>query len=229
VFRENATSITLEAENATLAGPKVLTNHGGYTGTGFADYQNNSNDYIEWNATVANAGPYTLTFRYALGTSARNLAIRVNGTVVSSNLSFPRTTNWATWNTISISANLVSGVNRIRATATGNSGPNMDNLKIAPGSPAIASRSLNENGAALLFPNPASNFLYINLAAKKGEIIKLNLINTMGQKVKDFNYQAETDGVNTISLDIQRLKDGPYYIRISTGNSITTKKAYINQ
>jgi hypothetical protein len=45
-----------EAEDAFLSGPVKSTVFPGYTGTGFADYVNPSNDYIEWTVNVGTSG-----------------------------------------------------------------------------------------------------------------------------------------------------------------------------
>lgn len=123
-----------EAENATLSGVIVGSENGGYSGTGYADYQNTSNDYIQWTVNAASAGSYTLEFRYANGgTGDRPLKIEVNGVVVSSSLSFPATGSWTTWGTVNIGASLNAGNNTMKATDIGSSGGNIDYLKIIGG------------------------------------------------------------------------------------------------
>jgi hypothetical protein len=144
-----------------------LNNQAGYTGTGFADYQNASNDYVQWSATVPTAGNYTLTFRYSMGNTPRTLAISVNGTTVNGSLTFPRTTTWTTWTTISIPATLTAGTNLIRATAIGSSGPNLDQLVISNTAQAstIASNedAFDRRGRCSfkVYPNPAKQELSI--------------------------------------------------------------------
>jgi hypothetical protein len=44
-----------EAENATLSGPSIASANGGYSGTGYADYNNNTSDYVEF-TLVSNSG-----------------------------------------------------------------------------------------------------------------------------------------------------------------------------
>jgi hypothetical protein len=128
----SGTATIYQAENATLSGPIVASQHTGYTGTGYADYQNANNDYIQWTVNATKAGTYTLTFRYANGgTGDRPLAIAVNGTTVKSSLSFPVTANWDTWSTVSLTVTLNAGNNTIRATATGQSGGNVDYLQVS--------------------------------------------------------------------------------------------------
>ncbi|WP_194904328.1 carbohydrate-binding protein [Catenulispora rubra] len=120
-----------EAENALLSGPVVRADHSGYTGTGFADYQNANNDYVQWKINVPTTGTYTLSFRYANGgTSNRPLATTVDGKAIST-LPFAPTANWDTWAVQPLTVTLTAGQHTVRATATGQSGPDMDNLSVA--------------------------------------------------------------------------------------------------
>ncbi|WP_431894915.1 discoidin domain-containing protein [Nonomuraea sp. bgisy101] len=123
-----------QAENATLSQATVASNHAGYTGSGFVDYVNTVGGYVEWTVQAATAGPATLTFRYANGTTAvRPLAIAVNGTVA--NRDFPGTGAWATWSDLTLTATLKAGANTVRATATGAAGgPNLDKLTVGASS-----------------------------------------------------------------------------------------------
>ncbi len=121
-----------QAEDATLSQASVATNHTGYTGTGFVDYVNAVGGYIQWTVEVASAGPATLTFRYANGTTTdRPMDITVNGTSAGAR-SYPATANWDTWADDTVTANLNAGANTIRATATtAGGGPNVDKLTVA--------------------------------------------------------------------------------------------------
>jgi hypothetical protein len=113
-----------------VVGAKVLATSGGFTGTGYVDYQNATGDYVEWtvNATVTASHP--LTFRFANGSTARPLELKINGAVVNGALSFPGTGSWTTWNTVAMTAALKAGANTVRLTATGSNGPNLDNLVV---------------------------------------------------------------------------------------------------
>lgn len=119
-----------EAESALLSGPIAASGHAGYTGTGYADYQGASNDFVEWTVNAPAAGSYRLDFRYALVSGSRPLAIRVNGTVVAASHAFPSTGAWTTWSLTGLNVNLVAGSNKVRATAIGSSGPNVDHLMV---------------------------------------------------------------------------------------------------
>ena len=120
---------TYQAENAAMSGAVVRSNQPGYTGTGFADYINNSGDYVEWTITNPTAATRGLTWRFA-STSARTLSLSINGVVVNSALTFPSTTSITAWLDKAVTATLPAGTVTIRLTATGTSGPNIDYLEI---------------------------------------------------------------------------------------------------
>ena len=145
-----ASSTTYEAESALLSGPIKSTAHAGYTGTGFVDYQAASGDFVEWTVNAPTAGAYTLAFRYANGGgSSRPLAIEVNGAVASSSLPFPSTGGWTAWSTVSLNAQLSAGSNKVRATAIGQSGGDLDNLRVtAVANPVLAVRKTAGCGLA---------------------------------------------------------------------------------
>ncbi|WP_250572479.1 glycosyl hydrolase family 95 catalytic domain-containing protein [Nonomuraea sediminis] len=119
-----------QAENARISQGAVESNHLGYTGTGFVNFDNVAGSYAEFSVTAAAAGPYTITFRYANGTTTnRPMDIAVNGTTV--NRTFTGTGSWDTWQTLSITAQLAAGANTIRATGTtASGGPNLDKITI---------------------------------------------------------------------------------------------------
>jgi hypothetical protein len=125
----------LQAETATLSQAVVATNHTGFTGTGFVDYNNVSGSFVEWTVNAPTAGGVSMVFRYANGSTAnRPMTITVNGTAVATNKAFNPTANWDTWADTTVTATLAAGANKVRATATGTSGgPNVDKLTVTFG------------------------------------------------------------------------------------------------
>jgi aryl-phospho-beta-D-glucosidase BglC (GH1 family) len=126
----------LQAEDATISQGVVESNHTGYTGTGFVNYDNVAGSYVQFTVNAAGAGTAPLTFRYANGTSSnRPLAVSVNnGAPV--NLDFPVTSSWTDWREVTVNAALSAGANSVRATATGPSGgPNLDRLSAGASGP----------------------------------------------------------------------------------------------
>ncbi|MGW2014348.1 cellulase family glycosylhydrolase [Streptomyces sp. NPDC001927] len=127
-----AAPVTHEAETATVSQGVVESNHTGFTGSGFVNYDNVTGSSVQWNVNAAQAGSATLTLRYANGTATnRPMDIAVNGTVVAAGKSFAGTGAWTSWATTTLTANLKAGANTVRATATtANGGPNVDHLKV---------------------------------------------------------------------------------------------------
>lgn len=117
-----------EAENATISQGAVESNHAGFSGSGFVNYDNVMGSYVEWTVSAASAGAATLIIRYANGTSQnRAMDVIVNGTVVEAGRSFPGTGAWSSWATTGIPVTLAAGGNTVRALAvTSNGGPNVD-------------------------------------------------------------------------------------------------------
>ncbi|MEU9861120.1 cellulase family glycosylhydrolase [Streptomyces sp. NPDC047971] len=134
-----AAPVTHEAETATVSRGAVESNHGGFTGSGFVNYDNASGGYVQWNVNAAQAGTATLTLRYANGsTTNRPMDISVNGAVAAAGKAFGGTGAWTSWTTATITANLKAGANTIRATATTtNGGPNVDHLTVDTAAPVV--------------------------------------------------------------------------------------------
>lgn len=146
----HAAPVRYEAESAAITRGAVESNHPGFTGTGFVNYDNVVGSFVEWSIPAATAGNVSVAIRYANGTGVdRPMDISVNGTLVRGALSFPGTGSWDTWRTVTFTVGLSAGTDRIRATAvTAGGGPNVDSLSVgvpgdtqppsAPGQPACS-------------------------------------------------------------------------------------------
>lgn len=122
----------LEAESATVSQGVVESNHLGFSGTGFVNYDNVVGSWVEFSVNATAAGPASIVVRYANGTTVnRPMDITVNGTVAAAGVSFPGTGNWDTWASATIPVTLAAGTNTVRATATtANGGPNLDYAEV---------------------------------------------------------------------------------------------------
>ncbi|KOV78576.1 carbohydrate-binding protein [Nocardia sp. NRRL S-836] len=132
----SAPALEQEAENATISQGVVESNHTGFSGTGFVNYDNVVGSYVEYTVTAAAGGEHDLTFRYANGTTTdRPVSVTVDGANAQT-LSFPGTGAWTTWQTRTARVTLKAGPNKVRATATtANGGPNADRLTAVPQGP----------------------------------------------------------------------------------------------
>jgi alpha-L-fucosidase len=121
-----------EAESATIFHGTADSDHTGFSGTGFVNYANEVGSYVEVTVPDAQAGPATLTLRYANGTTAnRPLAVSVNGGSPAT-VAAGGTGAWTTWTNATVPVTLVAGTNVIRLTSTtANGGPNLDYVEVA--------------------------------------------------------------------------------------------------
>jgi glucose/arabinose dehydrogenase/phosphatidylethanolamine-binding protein (PEBP) family uncharacterized protein len=174
-----AAAVRYEAETATISQGVVESNHAGFTGTGFVNYDNVVNSYVEWTINGAQAGSHALTLRYANGTTVdRPMKVAVNGTVVASNLSFPGTGAWTTWKDVSVTASLTAGTNKVRATAlTANGGPNADHLDDTFAGPVDPEP-----------PTPPTNLAVSNIKSNAAT----------------FSWTAATDNVGVVRYEINK-------------------------
>ena len=194
--------VDYQAEGASISQGVVESNHTGYTGTGFVNYDNVAGSYVEWSVPATQAGAATLTFRFANGTTAnRQMDIAVNGTLAGDNVSFTGTGAWTTWQTATVSVNLAAGANTVRATAvTANGGPNLDRLTVdAGGGPNPGGTPVAANGQL--------SVCGVKLCNQNGKPIQLRGMSTHGlqwysQCVNDASLNALA---NDWHADIMRI------------------------
>lgn len=177
------TSSLVIQENATgfcSVDGTVDTNYSGYTGTGFANTNNATGAGISWTVSIPSAGTYTLKWRYA-STSSRPANLKVNGTVVASNLAFASTGAWTTWaetGTTSVSLAAGNGVIRLEATTSSGLG-NIDNMTITGISPTgVACTGVKSTNAEEEVSGEAKK-----MATDKPTILSSEYYTLTGQKV----------------------------------------------
>ncbi len=165
-----------EAENASIGQGAVESNHAGFSGTGFVNYDNVTGSYVEYTITADQGGEHDLTFRYANGTTVdRPVSVTVDGAGAQT-VSFPGTGAWTTWQTRTAKVTLHAGSNKIRATATtANGGPNADKLTAVLVGPP-------DNEA----PTPPRNLQFVS-----------STHNSVSLK-----WEAATDNVGVVGYDI---------------------------
>ena len=238
-FLPVSASSTYEAENASLSGPKVATNNSGFSGSGFADYINKNNDYVEWTVDVAATTSYDLSFRYANGSNSnRNLQVSLDGQVIDTLVGYP-TADWSTWRSEDVAlSSLSAGEHTIRLTAVGNSGPNVDYLRLFPsgqyntGPGTTAARTdVSERTDILdaevsapvsVYPNPTTDQLDFVLDDRP---TSLRVMDLQG-KVVYAKVLSASSGSKEIQhhLDVSSWKTGTYVYQVRTGQGVITGK-----
>lgn len=176
-----------QAENATISAGLVESNHAGFTGTGFVNYNNATGSYVQWTVTIATAGRYDLVLRYANGTTVnRPMDIVVDGTVVQSGLSFPGTGAWASWQTATVTRDLTAGSHTVRATATTvNGGPNVDKLTVTTAAPPVQSFTVVAAGDIAEQCTASSSSCIHPKTAARTQAINPDFVITMGDNQYD--------------------------------------------
>ncbi|NUR92626.1 MAG: carbohydrate-binding protein [Nonomuraea sp.] len=131
LIRAHPTSAVYEAEDATISQGAAESNHAGYSGTGFVNYDNVTGSWVEFTVNAAAAGNAAVTVRYANGTTVnRPMAVTVNGAALATR-DYNPTANWDTWADDTFTVPLTAGANTIRLTATtANGGPNLDRITL---------------------------------------------------------------------------------------------------
>jgi hypothetical protein len=76
-------------------------------------------------------------------------------------------------------------------------------------------------------PNPAIDFVNLNIQSMEDQNISLSVTNTMGQEVFSNQNQNLISGDNIVPLDIQNLNTGIYFITIRNGNQMATQKLVV--
>src|SRR6266487_5061643 len=98
VVPASAAATVYEAESATISQGAVNSDHAGFTGSGFVNYNNVTGSHVEFTVPAAQAQNATLTFRYANGTTTnRPMTVSVNGSAAASGVAFAGTGSWTTW------------------------------------------------------------------------------------------------------------------------------------
>ncbi|MFF4239171.1 carbohydrate-binding protein [Actinomadura geliboluensis] len=127
-----AATTRYEAENSpAVCTGSIDSDHGGYSGSGFCNTDNETGAYAQLTVNAPAAGTATLRVRYANGTStARPANITVNGAAAAS-AQFAGTGSWDAWTTATLTVPLNAGANTVRLTATTSNGlANIDYVEV---------------------------------------------------------------------------------------------------
>jgi uncharacterized protein YjdB len=222
------TLLILQAEDAVLSGAVAAAAQSNWNGTGYADFINNTGDFIKWTVTVPTDGNYELSFRYALGNTARPLELKVNGVVAVASLAFPSTTLWSTWRNVVSIQPLKAGINEIRLTTIGSNGGNIDELQVTN----AANLGINQleslqKKTVNLYPNPyKGGSLSVALSGfEASQSIQLKITNALGQLIHQQNLTDTTH--NELNLS-GRLNEALYFISIEDGSQKVVKKLIVH-
>lgn len=148
-----------EAEALGLSGLSLATDHGGYTGAGFAAGFESVGNAVSFTTTASTTGSYDLALRYANSqggdgkVATRTLTVTVDGGTAQTIRLAPGA-NWDDWRTTTAAAlDLTAGTHTVRIERTaGDSGQvNVDSLALVPSGAAYPAPSTAAGGQDCAF------------------------------------------------------------------------------
>lgn len=229
--------MNLQAEDASLSGAVAAKDHPGYNGTGFVDFIHTSADYIEWTAKIDVPGLYNLGFNYTNGSNTdRSLDLTNNGTFIQT-VEFSSTSSWSWWGFYSgVKVFLTPGIHKIRVTATGTSGPNIDELSLyyasscdnltevqkTPESRGLISRLSDESLKA--YPNPFVQSTKVSYSLREKAKVVLSVYSQQGQRVQILVNSIQGAGNYQAVFNAAKLLAGTYYYQLQAGNEVKVGK-----
>ncbi len=158
---EDPVTESKEAEEATFSGASVITAGSDFTGTGFLNFGQNTQGYVEWNITnPGEAMTDTIFVRYSCGAN-RTVTISMNGDTLENAAVLTKTASWGNhWALYGVEVEFKSGQNVFRIQNPKVGGPYIDAIVYNELATSIPKQSIDV--AIALFPNPVSTSLNIS-------------------------------------------------------------------
>ncbi len=213
---DTVVELTIEAEEAFMSGAFMNRTHANYRGEGYADYTKPEEDLVEWKFETPSDGNHLISFKYANGAKDdRPLRILLDGVILDSAFSFPVTERgaWDTWVfTETISLPLTAGIHTLQAVAIGESGANIDYIKIVAPAPIVDSSFFN-NTVFLdgVLDKDASDRFLERIAGQEEEVDKMNAVAdilryTLGE-LKGGTGPLKQKNENLLEADMTQLRN----------------------
>ncbi len=166
-------------------------------------------DWLSYTVDVKDTGVYDITFRMAsASTTAGRFLMRMKGKGIFPLTNAPLTGGWQIWKDLTIrNIRLDSGVQQMRVDfSTGN--VNLNYVSIQKSIPV--GLSIQELASTMsLFPNPASEVLYLTSAKYELTGGTIEVVNAMG-----VTLQSVVANAKNVELDIHSLPSGMYLVRV---------------
>jgi len=122
---------TLPAAAAERTTTPLETEHSGFNGEGYANFEADAGAAIRWPLEVAAAGQYNYEIRYAHGGSNDRVATMSAGDS-QGEITFPQTGGWVNWSTLTGTVDLPSGTTELGIETTGDDAGNVDQIILDP-------------------------------------------------------------------------------------------------
>ena len=74
------------------------------------------------------------------------------------------------------------------------------------------------------YPNPFNSSTKIKYSIPDAGVVKISLLNILGEEVKIILNENSEAGIHTVNLDSEELNSGVYFYKIETNNFVEVKK-----
>jgi endoglucanase len=212
----------IEAENYSFNNGMVsetCTDTGGGFNMGYAS----PGKYLDYFVYVAEAGSYTFNVRVATIRATNELVIRTGEETTftdAGTLQITATGGWQTWKTVPITVNLPEGRYTLRLfIKSGEFNINWfqvskaTNVSVDP----VVAPTLN------IYPNPACDYIMIEMPEPGTSPLDIIIYNTIGQAVKHVSSTAD----DKIKIDMSDLEKGLYIISIRNNHQVISNTKII--
>ncbi|KAA3631369.1 MAG: T9SS C-terminal target domain-containing protein, partial [Bacteroidetes bacterium] len=93
--------------------------------------------------------------------------------------------------------------------------------------PVSTEEPVIKEGALKVFPNPATNHLWINFELIEESRVAIDLFDLTGRKVASAGTADYVVGPHSKYLEIKNMPQGTYFVRVQTNNQVATSKVVI--
>ena len=83
------------------------------------------------------------------------------------------------------------------------------------------------DGEFTVYPSPASDYMKVSFNMKESGNVKLNVYNSIGERVYQTNSNFSVAGTQVISVDIKNLISGIYFVNLDLGGKIYSRKILV--
>lgn len=214
--KDNAYNFNLSFNGETA---KVLT-------TGSNVHIGTDNDYYKFNLPAG--GDYTVTAR------VHDLNNSRNGNTYSVDVLFSLSKDgmfWSdTYDDIMSSGVVTNGGStfyiRVAPYFTGSIGTYLLDITVNKGNNSGVSTPKETLEQVSIYPNPAQNFLHVDLTQSAEHINQIRILNSMGQMIA---MQNISNNESFITIPLEQYANGIYFVQLFSETGISTKKIIINK
>jgi beta-glucanase (GH16 family) len=187
-------------------------------------------EWLEYTIDVPHAGEYPIEIRVACQSSTGTFRIEFNGDDRTGEVTVPITGGWQTWTTVTTTATLEAGVQRMKFVVT-DSGFNLNKFAFLQSVTAVLPGPVPENFALHpCYPNPFNPSTTITFDLPREEPARLRIFDVSGRLVDVLlDDQAAAPGRHEVvwrgrDLSGRAVPAGIYLYRLEAGSQVVTKR-----